>query len=73
MTAEQSPGTAPLEHCPLCGTAAAPDTERCADCGYSLAGVGARVPIYTRAALLWTIAAFLAVYLVTVAIVAATS
>jgi hypothetical protein len=58
--------------CPLCGEALVPSDERCPACGYSLDGIGGRAPAYSRAALLWTIAGFLAVYLLTIAIVAAT-
>jgi hypothetical protein len=58
--------------CPLCGAPVDEQLERCADCGYTLAGVTAALPGFSRVALLWTIAAFVAIYLVTIAIVAAT-
>jgi hypothetical protein len=46
--------------------------ERCPECGYSLAGVGDRPGAYSRAALWWTVAAFVVVYAVVLAVVAAT-
>jgi hypothetical protein len=46
--------------------------ERCPECGYSLAGVGDRPGAYSRAALWWTVAAFVVVYAVVLAAVAAT-
>ena len=46
--------------------------ERCPECGMTLAGVGDRPGAYSRAALWWTVAAFVAVYVVVLAVVAAT-
>jgi hypothetical protein len=48
-----------------------PGLGRCPACGFDLAGVGGR-PLLTRAAFWWTAMGFLAVYLVTLAIVALT-
>ena len=58
--------------CPLCGAPVDDLAERCTDCGFTLAGVTGAAPGFSRGALLWTIAAFVAIYLVTIAIVAAT-
>ena len=58
--------------CPLCGAETAGAARRCPSCGWSLAGVDGRPGPYSRAALWWTGAGFLAVYLITLAIVALT-
>lgn len=71
MTAEPSPAF-PAATCPLCAAPAAPSDERCATCGFSLAGVGGRPPAFSRATLWWSVAAFAAIYLITLAIVALT-
>ncbi len=71
MTAEPTPAF-PAATCPLCAAPAAPSDERCGSCGYSLAGVGGRPAAFSRAALLWSVAALAAVYLITLAIVALT-
>lgn len=64
---------APLhELCPLCTSPIAPEARRCHECGRSLAGIGGRPGPYSWATLWWTGAGFLAVYLVTLAIVALT-
>ena len=57
--------------CPLCGTGT-DGAPRCPSCGWSLAGVDGRPGPYSRVALWWTGAGFLAVYLITLAIVALT-
>jgi hypothetical protein len=64
-----APAPAPTV-CPLCGTAVATDAIRCASCGYHLAGVAGRPSAFNRQALWWSAAALLAVYLVTLLIVA---
>jgi predicted amidophosphoribosyltransferase len=64
---ERLPGT-----CPLCGAETPSVLERCPACGYALAGVDGRPPVYSRATLVWTSIGFLAVYLITLAIVLAT-
>jgi hypothetical protein len=46
--------------------------QRCEACGYSLAGVDGRATPFSRRTLWWSVAAFAAVYLVTLAIVALT-
>lgn len=46
--------------------------ERCPACGCALAGVDGRPGPFSRTALLWSAAAFLAVYVVTLLIVVAT-
>ena len=71
MTAEPTPAF-PAATCPLCAAPAAPSDERCGSCGYSLAGVGGRPAAFSRATLLWSVAALAAVYLITLAIVALT-
>ena len=58
--------------CPLCESDVAAEVQRCPACGLHLAGVGGR-PIFTQAVFWWTAMGFLAVYLITLAIVAATS
>jgi hypothetical protein len=67
IPAEHLPGT-----CPLCGEATPPDQERCISCGFALAGVDGRPSAFSRITLVWTAMGFLAVYLVTLAIVLAT-
>jgi hypothetical protein len=66
------PTSAPDADCPLCGTPVAWQARRCPECGWSLAGVDGRPGPYSKAALWWTGAAFLAIYVVTLAIVALT-
>ena len=66
------PGDPGASVCPLCATPVRPGMERCPECGYSLAGVGDRPGAYSRAALWWTVAAFVAVYVLVLAVVAAT-
>ena len=58
--------------CPLCGAETAAAARRCPSCGWSLAGVDGRPGPYSRVALWWTGAGLLAVYLITLAIVALT-
>ena len=58
--------------CPLCQTPAPAQTDRCPECGYDLAGVGGRPGPFSRAILAWSAMSLLAVYLVTLAIVALT-
>jgi hypothetical protein len=65
--AERWPGT-----CPLCGVPTPVDLDRCPACGYALAGVDGRPAAFSRATLLWTSIGFLAVYLITLAIVLVT-
>jgi hypothetical protein len=66
------PTPAPDADCPLCGTPVGWQARRCPECGWSLAGVDGRPGPYSKAALWWTGAAFLAIYVVTLAIVALT-
>jgi hypothetical protein len=49
-----SPDEAPGSVCPQCSTPAEAHTERCAACGYTLAGVGGRPGPYGR---LWGLGA----------------
>jgi predicted amidophosphoribosyltransferase len=56
--------------CPLCGAEVAADAIRCDACGYHLAGVAGRSSPFDRRALWWSAAALLAVYLLTLFIVA---
>lgn len=64
---ESVPGT-----CPLCGVTTPTDLDCCRSCGYALAGVDGRPSAFSRATLLWTSIGFLAVYLITLAIVLVT-
>jgi hypothetical protein len=59
------------EPCPVCGTAVGGDLGRCPECGFDLAGLGDR-PGFTQPVFWWTAMGFLAVYLVTLGIVAMT-
>jgi len=54
----------------LCGASVAADANRCGECGYSLAGVAGRPAPFDRRALWWCGAALVAVYLITLLIVA---
>jgi hypothetical protein len=54
----------------LCGATVAVDAMRCGDCGYHLAGVAGRPGPFNRRALWWSAAALVAVYLVTLLVVA---
>ena len=56
--------------CPLCEALVAPSAARCPQCGFDLAGVGERPGAYSRQALWWTIAGFVAIYAVVLAVVA---
>lgn len=59
--------------CPLCGTPVAAGVDRCPDCGCSLMGVDGRPGPFSRRTLWWWAGALLAIYLVVLGIVAATS
>ncbi len=68
----EGPGREPLltpGQCPVCGTPVADVTERCPECGLDLAGVPPRPSAYSRAAIVWTVAGFVAVYLVVLLLV----
>ena len=54
----------------MCGASVAPDAMRCGECGYHLAGVAGRPGPFNRSAILWSAAGLLAVYLVTLLVVA---
>ena len=56
--------------CPLCGAPVAADAMRCGNCGYHLAGVAGRPGPFNRRALWWSAAGLLAVYLLTLLVVA---
>lgn len=56
--------------CPLCGAPVEGAARRCPDCGLDLAGVGGRPGAYSRPVLWWTVAGFLAIYVVVVVVVA---
>ena len=73
MSAE--PIEVPAGTCPVCGAPAPGDAHasRCPDCGYDLAGIGGRPGAFSRSVLLRTAIGFLAIYVVTLAIVAASS
>ena len=66
-----APAVPPGEACPLCQTGLSPGLGRCPACGYDLAGVGGR-PLLTRTVFWWTAMGFVAVYLITLVIVALT-
>ena len=57
--------------CPLCESSVTADVGQCPACGFDLAGVGGR-PLLTGPVFVWTAMGFLAVYLITLAIVAMT-
>ena len=59
--------------CPVCSTPVAASDARCPVCNYDLAGVGGRPGAYSRTALWWTVAGFVAVYLLVLAVVIATN
>ena len=71
MTPEPAP---PLASgvCPLCATATISTDERCPACGYSLEGVDGRPTPFSRTVLLWSLAGFAAVYVLTLAVVVLT-
>ena len=71
MTAEPTPPLA-SSACPLCATATMASDERCPSCGFALAGVDGRPGPFSRTVLWWSIAGFVAVYLVTLAVVVVT-
>jgi hypothetical protein len=48
------------------------DEERCPVCGFSLEGVDGRPSAFSRTVLLWCVAGFAAVYLLTLAVVVLT-
>jgi hypothetical protein len=54
----------------LCGASVAPAVMRCSECGYHLAGVAGRPGPFNRRAIWWSAAGLLAVYLVTLLVVA---
>ncbi len=56
--------------CPVCSTPVSDLLDRCPECGYDLAGVAPRASAYSRTALVWTIAAFVAIYVVILVVVA---
>jgi len=64
-----TPSPAPTT-CPLCGAPVTADATRCSECGYSLAGVAGRRAPFDRRALWWCAAALVAVYGITLLIVA---
>jgi hypothetical protein len=57
--------------CPLCGTAVATGDARCPACGCDLAGV-VDGPTFNQPLFWWTAMGFVLVYLITLAVVAAT-
>jgi hypothetical protein len=57
--------------CPLCGTRVGPNDARCTECNMTLAGVGARAPMFSRQSIWWWAGALLLLYLVVLAIVVA--
>ncbi len=72
-TAPDSSGTVTPGVCPLCGGPVASTVDRCPDCGFSQLGVDGRPGPFSRSSLWWWAGALLAIYLVVLAIVVATS
>jgi hypothetical protein len=68
---EPAPPAPMVERCPLCGAAVGANDARCPECNMTLAGVGTRAPAFSRQSLWYFAAAWLAIYLVVLAIVAA--
>jgi hypothetical protein len=66
------PANPAAELCPLCATPVAPEAARCGACGYHLAGLGKRPGPFSVPLFWWTAMGFLAVYLVTLGVVALT-
>jgi predicted amidophosphoribosyltransferase len=66
-------GLAPprVEACPLCRARVGSNDARCPECNMTLAGVGARAPLFTRQSIWWWAGALLALYLAVLAIVVA--
>jgi hypothetical protein len=56
--------------CPLCGRPVAPSEERCPDCAYHQAGIAGRPGPFSRAALWWSAAGVVLVYVLTLVVVA---
>jgi hypothetical protein len=56
--------------CPVCETSIGASDTRCRECGYDLAGLDGRPGAYSRAALWWTVAGFVAIYVIVLALVA---
>ena len=71
MTPEPSPPLA-TGTCPLCATATMAGDQRCPACGFALAGVDGRPGPFSRTVLWWSVAGFVAVYLLTLAVVVVT-
>lgn len=69
MTSSAAPSS--TDACPLCDTPVVAADARCPACGYDLAGVGSR-PAFTQPLFWWTAMGFAVVYLITLAVVAAT-
>ena len=59
--------------CPVCSAPVAPSDCRCPACNYDLAGVAGRPGAYSRTALWWTVAGFVAIYVVVLLVVTATN
>ena len=59
--------------CPVCSALVEAADTRCPECGYDLAGVAGRPGAYSRRALWWTVAGFVAIYVIVLAVVIATN
>jgi hypothetical protein len=64
------PATPADTKCPVCGRDVPATQMRCPTCGYHVGGLAGRPGPWTRAELWWTAAFLLAVYAVTLVIVA---
>jgi len=73
MTDATQPAGVTAGVCPLCGGPVTAIAERCPDCGRSLLGVDGRPGPFSRRTLWWWAGGLLAIYLVVLAIVVATS
>ena len=69
MSSPAVPST--VDTCPLCETAVASDDTRCPACGCDLVGF-APGPTFSQPLFWWTAMGFVVVYLITLAVVAAT-
>lgn len=65
------PAVSASDECPLCEQTIGVGIDVCPSCGLHLEGVGGR-PVYTQPLFWWTAMGFLAVYLITLAVVVAT-
>ena len=70
VTSEPVPAAAGT--CPFCHAPVSAEDAHCPSCGWALAGVEGRPGPYSTRALWWTVAGFVAVYVLTLGIVVLT-